>query len=380
VLGRIAFPSSQPPPSNVRVSYHYGFSAEMGGGEYGREATFAGTATPVRVPDDRATIQSALDEVTAAAGVVEITRNDSFVETPTIRAGVTQGTTVELRGAEERRPVLALAGDLSIVGAEQSEVTLNGLLLSGGRLRVPLTDANGRPNRLRLLRIRHCTLVPGPSPALGGAPAQPAGPRLFIELPNVRVEIDRSIVGAIRAVDGAEVRVTHSIVDAIDETKPAYAGLAEGEPGAPLTIENSTVRGTVYTQTMELASNTIFLAGGPGGHAWTAPVHAERLQQGCVRFSFVPPGSRLPRPHRCQPASPAEAARVRPAFTSWRHGDAGYGQLSPRCAGEIRHGADDDAEMGAFHDLYQPQREAYLRASLEEYLRFGLEAGIFFAS
>jgi hypothetical protein len=36
--------------------------------------------------------------------------------------------------------------------------------------------------------------------------------------------------------------------------------------------------------------------------------------------------------------------------------------------------------MGAFHNLYQPRREANLRAALGEYLRFGLEAGIFNAS
>jgi hypothetical protein len=36
--------------------------------------------------------------------------------------------------------------------------------------------------------------------------------------------------------------------------------------------------------------------------------------------------------------------------------------------------------MGVFSYLKQPQREANLRTSLEEYLRFGLEAGIFFAS
>jgi hypothetical protein len=380
VLGRIAFPSSQPPPSNVRVGYHYGFSAEMGGGEYAREATFVGTVPGVSVPGDRATIQGALEVVAAAGGVVEITRNDTFVETPIIRAGVAQGATIELRAAEERRPVMVLAGDLSIVGGEQSEVTLNGLLISGGRLRVPLTDATGRPNGLRLLRLRHCTLVPGPSPALGGVPAQPAGPRLFVELPNVRVEIDHSIVGAIRAIDGAEVHITHSILDATDEMKPAYTGLAEGEAGAVLTVENSTVRGTVHTQAMTLASNAIFLAGRPGPEGWPVPVEAERLQQGCVRFSFVPPGSRLPRPHRCQPAVAAEATRVRPTFTSWRLGDPGYGQLNLRCPVEIRRGADDGAEMGAFHDLHQPQREANLRASLEEYLRFGLEAGIFFAS
>jgi hypothetical protein len=47
---------------------------------------------------------------------------------------------------------------------------------------------------------------------------------------------------------------------------------------------------------------------------------------------------------------------------------------------EIREGADDQAEMGAFHDLFQPQRVSNLRTRIDEYLRFGLEAGILFAS
>jgi hypothetical protein len=47
---------------------------------------------------------------------------------------------------------------------------------------------------------------------------------------------------------------------------------------------------------------------------------------------------------------------------------------------EIRTGAEDQSEMGAMRDLYVPQREAHLRARLGEYLRFGLEAGIFYVS
>jgi len=43
-------------------------------------------------------------------------------------------------------------------------------------------------------------------------------------------------------------------------------------------------------------------------------------------------------------------------------------------------GADDEAEMGVFHHVMQPQREANLRSSLDEYLRFGLEAGILYAN
>jgi hypothetical protein len=76
----------------------------------------------------------------------------------------------------------------------------------------------------------------------------------------------------------------------------------------------------------------------------------------------------------------SRAARVRPVFTSLRYGDAGYCQLSLLCSAAIRQGADDEAEMGAFHNLFQPQRESNLRARLDEYLRFGLEAGIFYAS
>lgn len=34
--------------------------------------------------------------------------------------------------------------------------------------------------------------------------------------------------------------------------------------------------------------------------------------------------------------------------------------------------------MGEYHDLFEPQRITNLGVRLDEYLRFGLEAGIFF--
>jgi hypothetical protein len=109
-------------------------------------------------------------------------------------------------------------------------------------------------------------------------------------------------------------------------------------------------------------------------------VVVDHRQEGCVRFSYLPLASQVPSAYRCRPESAREAVRVRPLFASLRYGDPGYCQLSPLCAAEIRQGAHDEAEMGAFHDLYQPQREANLRAGLEEYLRFGMEAGVFYAS
>src|SRR6185436_6438781 len=96
---------------------------------------------------------------------------------------------------------------------------------------------------------------------------------------------------------------------------------------------------------------------------------AERIQSGCVRFSDLPEGSVVPRSYHC--------THDRPAFTSVTYGDPGYAQLSRAAPDTIRTGASDGSEMGAFHDLHQPQREANLRAGLTEYARFGFEAGIF---
>ena len=381
VLGRILLKDKLDPNPTVRVTFHYGFSAEIGGGEYGRASSFTDNLTPlVKVPNDAATIQAALSAL-VAGGVVELESNDYFIETPDIHAPA--GAKLELRAADEERPVVVPTGDVWLKGATDSEVIINGLVLSGGTLHIPAADALGNKNELRLLRLVHCTLLPLASQAIGGGAAEATvAPRIVCDAPDVIIEIERSIVGAIHAVAGATVRIVDSIVDASDETKFACAADKDGTLGAALEVENSTIIGRVYTQMLE-ASNTIFLARVAAGDPNPAPIKAERLQQGCVRFSYVPPDSRVPRQFHCQPqpgSSPAEQARVRPSFNSLHYGDASYCRLNAGCAVEIRQGADDEAEMGAFHQLYQPQRTANLRARLDEYLRFGLEAGIFYGS
>ena len=401
LLGRIAFPTSGPQPKSVRVNYQYGFSAEMGGGEYGRAESFSDLETVIKVAKNAApaftTIQDALNDLAARfaadpafkGGVVEILDNDYYDLPPHIH--VPAGKKIELRAADERRPVLLLDGYAHLTGGKDSELMLNGLTVASGALRVSLMSNN----ELRTLRLSHCTLVPGPAPAFAefNIPAHDDvtlprhEPKIAVDIPNVRLLIDLSIVGRVHVTDGSSARITGSIVDADAETSVAYAapdGLSEG--GA-LEVVNSTVIGRVHTEQMTLASNSIFMAAFRAGETWpapasapTAPVLAARLQEGCVRFSYLPPGSRVPRPFHCQPQKLKDAARVRPLFNSLRYGDADYCQLSLRCAVEIKQGADDQAEMGAFHDLYQPQRISNLRARLDEYLRFGLEAGIFLAS
>lgn len=368
-LGRIAFPSAADAPDQVHVSFYYGFSANMGGGEYERAATFNEALRPVQnvaMPDS---LQSAIDSL-GGAGAIEIADSGQYAET--LSLNVAAGQRVEIRAANERRPTLVLGGDWLIEGAADAEVTLNGLLITGGALRVQ--------GQLRTLRLRHCTLVPGLGLNADGTPTAPDSPSLIVESSSVRVEIESCILGSVRTVDGAEVEIRNSIIDTGAEDRVTYAALDGEGAGAPLRIENSTVVGRVRTLLLDLASNTIFLARSIAEGAWTEPLRAERRQEGCARFCYIPPGSRPPQRHQCQPITDSDAARVRPQFTSLRYGDPAYMQLSTRCAAEIRTGADDDSEIGVFHDQFAPQRIANLRVRLDEYLRFGLEAGIFFAS
>lgn len=402
VLGRIAFPAGQA-PSDVRVTFHHGFGRNMGGGEYERRATFHDL--PVSEVAAPAAIQDALDalESGGGSGAVQIADSGRYAETLRITAG--EHGHVELRAANEQRPTLVLGGDLEIRGGEGSEVTLNGLLLIGGALRVSAPGPAAGENRLRRLQLRHCTLVPGRALTSGSEPVQPGVPSLIIETPDVAVKIEDSIVGALRIADGSSAIVSGSIVDATGESEVAYAAPDGASAGGALEILSSTVFGKIHAVELPLVSNSILFSRlAAAGETWSAPVRVQRRQTGCVRFSWLPLASVAPRRHRCQPdteiakqidartkgpplsdaaraAISAEvAARLVPAFTARRYGLPGYGQLRASAPAEIRTGADDGSEMGAFHSLFAPQRETNLRVRLDEYLRFGLEAGIFYVT
>ena len=124
-----------------------------------------------------------------------------------------------------------------------------------------------------------------------------------------------------------------------------------------------------------------------------------------MRFSYVPPGSVTPRRYRCQPdlavANAIAAAlqtdpllslaaqqqigqdvqsRVVPSFTTTLYGQPAFAQLLLSCPIEIRTGAEDGSEMGAFCHLKQPQRESNLKIRLQEYLPFGLEPAVVYVT
>ncbi len=381
VLGRLALPTddAEPAADEVQVTFRYGFSDAIGGGSYERADELEAAAT-LHLPA-AGTVQDALDAV-AAGGVIEFDDSHTYA----LAAGapnlaIDADAQVEIRAANGQRPLIVLSEttledasttrDFAIDAGAGAHIVLSGLVIAGGAVRV-----SGSPASLTLI---DCTLVPGLGRTRANDPTDPGTPSLIVDAANVAVTLRRCIVGPLRVENGSSVRVDQSIVDATNATEIAYADLPRAadppgtiRPGGGLTVEKSTVIGRVSTQIIELASNTIFVADAPTGEL---AVRSEQTQQGCVRFSYLPINSRTPRRYRCHSSS-----EVRVQFTSLIYGEPSYAQLRDTCPVEIRRGADDESEMGVFHDLYQPQRETNLRIQLDEYLRFGLRAGIFYGS
>jgi septum formation topological specificity factor MinE len=440
--GRMIFPTGQLPKKGVRVSYHYGFSADIGGGEYDRQLTQPDPFTLYRVSKKASeseekifgTIQDALkqwDEEKRNArddegrlkklrnAIIEIIDSDVYVERDAFQITLQQDESLQLRAANRTRPIIRMLDytegmdALSVSGKSGSRFTLDGLTVMGRGIQISkeseeaATTEQEKTNYERsatnekdngdlcVVTIRHCTLVPGWELECDCEPKH-TEPSLFINYTSAHVRIEHSIVGAIR-VEADEVKtgpvrlqISDSIVDATGNELAALASPTLPIAYARLNIARTTVIGEIYTHAIELAENCIF----------NGKVRVARRQQGCVRFSYVPTDSRTPRRYQCQPdliiaavkeksvaagikdadEEMRETLRVRPQFNSTRYGTPIYCQLSETCADELRRGADDESEMGVFHDLYQPQRAANLRARLDEYTPAGMEAGIIYAS
>jgi hypothetical protein len=417
--GRMAFGTTFAPTRGVDVYYHYGFSADLGGGPYERGKWL--------VRPELAELRLWVNEdgsfppgVPAAAAFTSLSAALARWASPTVgrpntvitildNRTYTLPSSIELRNdhwlvmeAENgRRPHLKMSGGvLRIVGNHPgSELTLSGLLIEGA---VHVTGD------LRLLRLLHSSLVPGRGRDGDGNPATP-DPSLVAEgvsggakiNAKLRVQTAFSITGPVRLPEHADgLWVLDSIVDGIGGTAIAATGTTD-QPGPPTTLERATVLGRSYLKKLPLASEVIF----------TGPVVVARRQEGCVRFSFVPNHSETPRRYRCQPdleiaaqiarteQEPGFALLPRPAqltakaairdkvmgwmvptFTAVHYGLPGYAQLRLGCPIQIRTGAEDGSEMGVFCHLKQPQRETNLRIRLEEYLPFGLDPGVIYVT
>jgi hypothetical protein len=269
------------------------------------------------------------------------------------------------------------------------ELVFDGLTIAGRSVRI-----SGEVGRVH---IRHSTLVPGWWLDGECAPESEEEPSLEVDDLCGAVVIQHSILGTI-LVGRDEVRTEPmplTIEDSVlDATRPDLAALAAQDgrhAHANLTIRRTTVFGRTRVHRMDLGEDSIF-----ADH-----LSVRRRQVGCVRFSYVPPKARTPRRHACQPdlalARIQEAVdqgrlpvtardseleltrlRIRPRFDSRRYRTPMYARLNELCPPEISAGASDGSEMGVYHDLFQPIREANLRARLDESIPAGSDAAVVF--
>ncbi|MEU5698342.1 hypothetical protein [Streptomyces aurantiacus] len=391
-LGRIAFGARTAPRKGVWVDYHYASGADLGGGEYVRDREPRPDATVFRVGPGESHRQI-MDAYRAwqhdrragrcgPEGIIEITHSGAYQEQ--LDFDLDPGDRLELRAADGTRPVIrlldwysnrpdalnirALSDDCA--PGERPRIVLDGLLVTGRGINV--TGPMGA------VVVRHCTLVPGWSLEPECDPHSPDEPSIVLERTTACLQIEHSILGTIEVIgdevseEPLDIHLRDSVLDATADDREALSAPDCRHAHAVLHLHRTTVIGEIHTHAVRIAENSVF----------TGRLHVARRGIGCLRFSYVPTGSRTPRRYRCQPdlAGPGRASRVQPRFTSRRYGTPWYGLWADGSPEEIRRGAEDGAELGAFHDLYRPQREDNLRARLAEYTPAGTDAGIFFVT
>ena len=398
--------------TGLDVYYHYGFMADLGGGPYERRNWLvrpdvaalqyrvkADGVTPAGSPPvTHTSVAAALaDWASSPVGrpnaIISILDSRTYALAPSLNLRNEGWLVIEAANGE--RPLLqtdAAGLDIGVVPpavasdpARDAALTISGVVVEG------FLKVSGDLGALRML---HATLVPGRSLDEDGKPATNL-PSLTAEATSssgaeinakLKVELAFSITGPLKTPDHA------AGVWALDSVVDGLGGIAV--EGAPLTAERSTFLGAAAIKTLQ-ASECVF----------TGKVEAVRRQEGCVRFCYVPPGSHTPRLYRCQPGLASDQAvrealdrnpalsqaaqdqirqkvesRLVPAFTARRYGQPAYAQLHLGCPLEIRTGAEDGSEMGAFCHVKQPQRESNLKIRLREYLPFGLEPGVIYVT
>lgn len=356
-LGRIAFAQAVPAGQAVTVDYAYAGVGLLGGGPYGRGSGFDTTLPVIHVSADAPSLAAALPAA-GAQGAVEVAGN-ARIEAAAAPAAITvaAGARLEVRAADGAWPVLTPAAALVLGGGAGAELTLDGFLIAGAGLVVP-ASIGSQPNGLRLLRLRHCTLVPGLALGRGGAPASPGAPSLSVAAPEVQVELVNCVLGPVELHRDSTLRLWSCVLDAGGAAASALSAPG-GAPSGPVWAYDCTVRGAVRTAMAGLVSNCLLLG----------PLVASQRQSGIVRFSFVADGSSTPRRYSCLGGAP-------PALQPARLGEAGYARLLS-ASGPASTGADDGGEIGAFHDAHATAQREGLAARLAEFLPFGRQAGLF---
>lgn len=362
-LGRLRVAKSLLLHSNVRnvitVSYYYGFSSEVGGGEYARALPPSGEREVYYVSKraPRGNGYRSINEAIKAwrtanrpDAIIEITDSGDYVENSerteleTVDIRLPVGGQLEVRSSNLKRPVIRLLDDntsgdeglLITVGdypqeedapqgnkatadAEREEkkeaanqcgarVILDGLMIEGRGVRIE--------GELAKVTIRHCTLVPGWSLNEHCHPEH--GEMYSIRMLNTtaRLQIDHSIVGSISVeqdevgADPITISINDSILDAANPPRKVCGSKtdeSDEESGLSRTAALDAPGSPVAYAVLDIVRSTVF--GWIDVHAielaenciFMERVRVARRQIGCMRFCYVAPYSCVHKRHDEKP-------------------------------------------------------------------------------
>src|SRR5262249_31447060 len=274
-------------------------AAKLGGGHYPR-GPFAPADQSIAIADWTQPTSTALADALgawtpAAKPVFTIELADSGrYAAPTAPLTVPAGATLTIRAKDGERPLVFGSAPWPITLAAGATLAIDGLWIDGAPIAVTAASAGGATANLVL---RHVTLVPRTGAYALTTNAASAGALAIDASWSVLGKVDTSF-----GVDGfvSTLSISDAIVD--DAVEDSDAAPAEALRAQALSFARATVLGATHARTLE-ATDAIF----------QRIVTVERTQEGCVRFSWLPLASKVPRTFRCQPALALAAPGADPA-------------------------------------------------------------------
>ncbi len=406
--GRIAFPETQEAEEGIWVRYHHLDVDVIGaGGVAAASPADDPTVALLQVAAD-AQDTTVFDCVNAAIyswlastgdkrpahGVIEILDSSVYEEDFDIR--LEAGLRLDIRAAAGQHPVLRSIDEqhnrpkrLRVEGQPAAGQTCPPTLtLTGVTIAEHALELKGE---FGMVAIDHCTIVPE------RADAERHHVAVAVTAMPCPVTITSSIIGEIRVTspevgnDPIALSISESIIDASRHEGHAVCGAEDRPAYAALSLDRCTLLGDI----------NVFETTGAKDSIITGRFFSRRRQVGEIRFCYLPQGSHVPPRIGCQPDGAikkvdddlaskligqadadwlrnTEPARVRPRFDSTGFGRPGYGRLSLDTATEITHGAEDDGELGAFHDLWEKRRIDDMTTRLAEFTPIGVDLDIVF--
>ncbi|MBC8488711.1 MAG: hypothetical protein H8D45_22020 [Bacteroidetes bacterium] len=341
--GRLLFTDNES-GREVSVSYHYGFSGNVGAGTYDRQDILEIESNSSIIVGGKG--MSFFD--IKNNGITQI--NDNKTYWPTCNKNKIVNMTFQ--AANQKRPYIRL-DDPWIMGSgvnKDSNLCIDGLWFGSTGSQELIIQGD-----FECVVIKHCTLDPGGDIDMEGNIIHPLP--LVIEGNIETLILDSSITAPIFCRNGGLVenlKIYDSIIQSVD------AEFALQINNGSVEMNRVTVFGAIEVLRL-FASETILTNS-------SKVSKVKDTQNSCFCFSAAPIDSRLPKPYE----SYLYSGDTNFWFTSKKFGQPGFAQILDISPVEIRRGAENGSEMGAFSSLINPIKMDSLRAKVEEYMPFGL--------